>query len=143
MRYLDTSLLVAALTVEATTAEIRSWLHEVETDGLVISEWTITEFSAALSTKVRTSRCTVADQGRYLLALDGLLGRSITRLTLPVGSFRDAAALADRHISGLHAGDALHLAIAAAERMTLCTLDAVQFRAAVELGLNAEDPSQQ
>lgn len=140
MRYLDTSLLVAALTVEERTAVIRSWLRRVETDGLAISEWTITEFSAALSIKVRSRRCTPADQDRYLLALDGLMTRSITRLPVATESFRDAAALADRHASGLHAGDALHLAIVAAEQSILCSLDSALIRAAAQLGVPVEDP---
>jgi antitoxin (DNA-binding transcriptional repressor) of toxin-antitoxin stability system len=50
--YLDTSLLVAALTRESKTATVQRWLREQSTTALALSDWTITEFSAALSLKL-------------------------------------------------------------------------------------------
>ena len=51
--YLDTSLLVAALTHEAQTARVQAWLDAQAADDLAISDWVGAEFSAALSIKRR------------------------------------------------------------------------------------------
>ena len=60
-KYLDTSVLVSALTHEAASAGTRAWFDRQETGDLVISDWVVTEFSAALSIKLRTGAI-VADQ---------------------------------------------------------------------------------
>ncbi len=54
MLYLDTSVIVSALTNEADTATFADWLSRQETSELTISDWTATEFASALSMKMRT-----------------------------------------------------------------------------------------
>lgn len=66
MLYLDTSLLVAALTNEAETARMQSWLGEQQEDNLAISDWVATEFSSALSIKLRTGRLGMSDRAEAL-----------------------------------------------------------------------------
>ena len=45
MFYVDTSVLVSALTLETRTAQMQQWLAGQQADQLTVSDWTITEFS--------------------------------------------------------------------------------------------------
>ena len=48
MQYVDTSILVAALFDEVHTDPAQRWLSKQGAGQLLISDWVITEFSAAL-----------------------------------------------------------------------------------------------
>lgn len=123
MIYVDTSVLVALFTNEATASRIVHW-YANESRPLASGDWCMTEFASALALKERTGQlsceqCDVAWQvfsefctgGLRLLALD----REV---------YSSAAQLIRESRKGLRAGDALHLALAlhvAAE--TFFTLD--------------------
>jgi len=123
MLYLDTSLLVAALSKEAKTAVVHAWLESQSSDRLAISDWVVTEFSAALPIKQRTGHIDAADRAGALAAFARLCAESLTTLPVSTLHFRTAARLADQHSLGLRAADALHLSVCADSGATLNTLD--------------------
>lgn len=135
MPYLDTSVLVAALTAEAETARIQAWIAAQDSDDLIVSPWVVTEFSAALSIKVRMGQLGADHHGRALRAFSQLVTESFVMVPISDYAFREAARLADRSESGLRAGDALHLAIAAGEGLVLATLDRKLTEAGRMLGI--------
>ncbi|MHB1304001.1 MAG: type II toxin-antitoxin system VapC family toxin [Acidiphilium sp.] len=136
--YLDTSLLVAALTNEADTERMQAWLAAQPLDELAISDWVTTEFSSALSIKLRTGHLQPAHRAEALAMFTRLSADSFTILPVAAQQFRTAARFADQYALALRAGDALHLAVCADHGTTLCTLDRRLSEAAPALGLNAQ-----
>lgn len=135
--YLDTSLLVAALTRERRTAEVQRWLARQAPEDLVISDWTATEFSAALSMKVRMRHLDPASRADALAVFTRLTRETFTVLPVSRDDFREAARMADLYESGLRAGDALHLGIVANHGERLLSLDRVQVEVAIAAGISA------
>jgi predicted nucleic acid-binding protein len=133
--YLDTSLLVAALTKERKTPGVQQWLREQPTTMLAVSDWAITEFSAALSLKQRNRQLTGANRADALAAFTRWVEESFSVLPVSSLQFRTAARFADHYALGLRAADALHLAICADEGATMCTLDRDLSEASAALGL--------
>lgn len=134
MQYLDTSLLVAALTNEAETERMQAWLAAQEPGDLAISEWVATELSAALSLKLRKGEINQAHRAEALALFARLRADSFVALPISAIEFRTAAHFVDQYALGLRAGDALHLAICANHGATLCTLDRRLSEAGPKLG---------
>src|SRR4051812_12569624 len=113
MPYLDTSILVCALTHEAETARVQAWLGAQAAGDLAVSAWVATEFSAALSIKVRRKDLMPEHRAAALTAFTRLSAESLISLAISEHQFQTAARFADQSHLGLRAGDALHLAVAA------------------------------
>jgi len=123
MFYLDTSVLVSALTNEPRSSSVDEWLSRHEVGDLSISDWVITESSSALSIKVRTGVIDTALRGAILAQFTQLSVNMFGKLPVEASAFRTAARFCDQSQLNLRAGDALHLAICADHGATLCTLD--------------------
>jgi predicted nucleic acid-binding protein len=137
MRYVDTSLLVAALINERNTALAQRWLGGQSAGELAISDWVVTEFSAALSMKLRNGELEPTQRNEVLAFFTRLTDASFHVLPVSPLDFQTAARFADQYATGLRAGDALHLAIASHHGASLYTLDKRLVEIGQALGVDA------
>ena len=131
--YLDTSVLVAAFSIEASSPRASALLALSE-DWLV-SDWTAAEFSAAIRTKARRGDLDAAQVMVLDSALDRLIQRSGQAVPVEVSDHNDTRKLV---ISDglIRAQDALHLVIARRKGAALATFDLDQARAAGGIGVD-------
>lgn len=111
MVYVDTSVLVALLTNEATADRIVRW-YGSETRPLVSGDWCVTEFASALALKERTGQLTRKQGNAAWKMFDEFCSAGLRVLPLDREVFSQAAHLVRESKHGLRAGDSLHLALA-------------------------------
>jgi predicted nucleic acid-binding protein len=127
MFYLDSSVVVSAVSAEPATDSVLEWLAAGE--DILTSDWLFTEAAAALSQKRRMQLISPDEHAEALRALHSQFGEAFASLPVTRGEFRLAARFTETAETGLRAGDALHLAIASAAGATIVTLDKGQARA--------------
>ncbi len=121
--YIDTSVLVSVITNETNSIEAAKWLYSRSADIIAISPWTRTEFSSALSLKVRSRQIDQEAQRIALTGFNQFAMRSAIEFQVTEEDFLTAARWCENFQTGLRSGDALHLSIARRNLATLCTLD--------------------
>ncbi|MFZ2404516.1 MAG: type II toxin-antitoxin system VapC family toxin [Methylobacter sp.] len=134
-RYLDTSLIVAALVREAGTEAAKAYLTATRDEFLLASRWITTEFSSALALKVRTGTITETEQADILAMFRCFSATRLRLLDVESKDFDTAAGLCDRAAAPLRAGDALHLAVCKRMGARLATFDNGMATAAERHGL--------
>ena len=138
MIYVDTSVWVALLTREISTAVIGAWF--ARTDAVLISaDWTLTEFHSAIAIKVRTGQIDTVQASAVLDLFEQLGAGGMMLAPVSRTAFHAAATLVDDPHHGLRGADALHLAVArelAVHRFA--TLDGNQSASAERLGFALE-----
>ncbi|BDT66068.1 hypothetical protein os1_02200 [Comamonadaceae bacterium OS-1] len=137
MFYVDTSVLVALCTHEATTAGVLRW-YAACTEELASAAWCVTEFASALALKQRTGQLTAPQAQTAWMQFERVCANDLQLLPVESTTFHKAAMLTMDASTGLRAGDALHLACAlAAKAQGLVTLDAVLAKNAKRVKLKA------
>lgn len=136
MRYVDTSVLLAYLTQEAKSECAEAFIRSSGAP-LGVSSWVEAELLSALGLKIRTGQL-----GRELAAEVYRTYRHdvaphLRHLAVEEADQRNAAKLLEGWSTGLRAGDALHLAIAARQGAVVCTLERGLSAAAEGLGIQA------
>ncbi len=130
--YLDTSVLGALYIPEALSAAATS---AVGAAPPAISALTEVEFASVVARRLRERTISVADGALVLRTFDAhVADRRYRRLPVIAETFIEAGRLLRSGAAPLSTLDALHLAIAASNRETLCTADRQLARAAARLG---------
>ncbi|MDO8412990.1 MAG: type II toxin-antitoxin system VapC family toxin [Gallionellaceae bacterium] len=111
MIYVDTSVIVALLTVEPKTSDVLAWYTGLQ-DVPTSSDWLLTEFSSATSIKLRTGQLSEANAKRVHKEFDLLAAGGLRLAPVSRSAYSQAAKMIKLHQHGLRAGDALHLAVA-------------------------------
>ena len=125
MIYVDTSILVALCTTEEKSDDVDTW-HENCSTKMISSTWAFTEFSSALSLKVRTNQITEKQSREAWKRFDSLCQNDIEVMPIESKTYYSAGILVFDSKSNLRAGDALHLAAAKQfKSKSLVTLDKV------------------
>lgn len=111
MIYVDTSVIVALLTVEPRTQDVTAWFAGLG-DTPTCSDWLLTEFFSALSIKLRTGQVNEDNAKRVRKEFELLAEGGLRIVPVSRHAFGKAAEMVRLYEHGLRAGDSLHLAVA-------------------------------
>jgi predicted nucleic acid-binding protein len=134
--YVDTSLVIALITVEERSVRARNWLI-AHGRPLITSEWTRTEVASALSIKQRRGELDEAGRAQAERAFERMAARGLEVVPVTTRDFRRAADHVRVPERKLRGADALHIAVASRLDATLHSLDDGQVEGALQLGVDA------
>jgi len=124
MVYLDTSFVAPLVIAENASDAVEAFVLKVNLGELTTSMWTQVELSSLVSRKVRMGELSDSQAEVVRREFDRVLGESFELLSPTAADFAAAAKYLEMPKTGLRAGDALHLAIAANHRAKkILTLD--------------------
>jgi predicted nucleic acid-binding protein len=134
--YFDTSFLTPLILEEATSNAVERFIRRQTVGDLAISQWTRTEFSSLLAREVRMGglapKAALAADAQF----ETLIAESFVILLPTADDFALSKRYLQNYASGLRAGDALHLAIAANNNArAIHTFDKTMAKAGKQIGL--------
>ena len=113
MVYLDASFVTPLVIAEISSGAVEAFVLKVKPGELTTSMWTQVEQSGLVSRKVRMGELSESQAEVVRREFDRVLGESFEILAPTAADFAVAAKYLEIPRTGLRAGDALHLAIAA------------------------------
>jgi len=134
MRYVDTSVLVAYLTREASSAKAEAFMQS-QGSHLAVSTWTEVELWSAIGNKLRNRHLTLAIAQGAVEKYSQLISPHLMQFAVTDADHRYAVKLLHGWRSTLRAGDSLHLAIAAKRGASVFTFDKGMNQAGQALGI--------
>jgi hypothetical protein len=124
MVYLDTSFVAPLVIAEKSSDAVEAFVLKVKPGELTTSMWTQVELYSLVSRKVRMGELSDSQAEVVRREFDRVLAESFEMLAPTAADFAAAAKYLESPKTGLRAGDALHLAIAANHRAKrILTLD--------------------
>lgn len=140
MIYLDTSVLVAYYCFEPDSEIVEKVI--TKTKGPTISQLTEVELISAISKKVRDKSLAQMDGNRIITRFESHIGKQLFRW-VPVQHehYQIAKNWISQFDTPLRTLDALHLALTAAENLTLFTSDQQLIESAKNFGIDVISPS--
>jgi predicted nucleic acid-binding protein len=136
MIYFDTSFVLPLILREPTSDHVEAFLEKHQGEAFVISHWTRLEVSSALAKQVRMRKLPTTIAKEMEVEFDNIVAEAFSVLLPLAEDFAVAGRYLQHHESGLRAGDALHLAVAANNHVNaLYTLDNTLLNAGTQLGL--------
>jgi len=132
--YLDASVLVALLTVDALTARADAFLR-ANAPIMIVSDFAAAEFASAVGRRVRIGDITADEARSGFSAFDAWTAQATLREETVAADIRAAGAFLRRVDLTLRTGDAVNIAIAQRMRALLVTFDQKMAATAQVLGV--------
>lgn len=113
MIYLDTSFIAPLVISEDASDAVESLVLKIKPGELATSLWAQVELASLVSRKVRMGELSVAEADAVRREFDRVLGETMELLAPSPADYATAVRYLEMPRTGLRAGDALHLAVAA------------------------------